>query len=198
VLDATQYAANKYQVTFSVAAGVTTYDVADVTAGLPGTAVLAAQPYVSGQAISFNGIQFEVQGAPANADVFDIAPSSNQSVFATLTNLIATLNAAPGIGNPSATAAFQQGVQQSLGELEHGLDKVLAVRATTGARLRELDALQSTGEDLGLQYKQTLSKIQDTDFLQAISTLNQQQLTLQAAQQSFAKISQLSLFDFLR
>ena len=71
-------------------------------------------------------------------------------------------------------------------------------RATTGARLRELDALQSTGEDLGLQYKQTLSKIQDTDFLQAISTLNQQQLTLQAAQQSFAKISQLSLFDFLR
>ena len=198
VLDATQYAANQYQVTFNVAGSVTTFDVADVTAGPPGTAVLAAQPYVSGQAISFNGIQFEVQGAPADADVFDIAPSSNQSVFATLTNLIATLNAPPGIGNPAATAAFQQGVQQSLGELGHGLDKVLAVRATTGARLRELDALQSTGEDLGLQYKQTLSKIQDTDFLQAISTLNQQQLTLQAAQQSFARITQLSLFDFLR
>ena len=200
MLDATQYAANKYQVTFSVAAGVTTYDVADVTAGLPGTAVLAAQPYVSGQAISFNGIQFEIQGAPAPAagDTFDINPSSNQSMFDTLSSLIGTLNAAPAAGDAVATAAFQQGLQQSLGALDQDLNKVLGVRATVGGRLRELDALQSTGEDLGLQYKQTLSKIQDTDYLQAISQLNQQQLTLQAAQQSFAKISQLSLFDFLR
>jgi len=198
VLDATQYAANQYQVTFSVAAGVTTYDVADVTAGLPGTAVLAAQPYVSGQAISFNGIQFEIQGAPAAGDTFDINPSSNQSMFDTLSSLIGTLNAAPATGDAVATAAFQQGLQQSLGALDQDLNKVLGVRATVGGRLRELDALQSTGEDLGLQYKQTLSKIQDTDYLQAISQLNQQQLTLQAAQQSFAKISQLSLFDFLR
>ena len=198
VLDATQYAANQYQVTFSVAAGVTTYDVADVTAGLPGTAVLAAQPYVSGQAISFNGIQFEIQGAPAAGDTFDINPSSNQSMFDTLSSLIGTLNAAPATGDAVATAAFQQGLQQSLGALDQDLNKVLGVRATVGGRLRELDALQSTGEDLGLQYKQTLSRIQDTDYLQAISQLNQQQLTLQAAQQSFAKISQLSLFDFLR
>jgi len=198
VLDATQYDANKYQVTFSVVAGVTTYDVADVTAGLPGTAVLAAQPYISGQAISFNGIQFEIQGAPAAGDTFDINPSSNQSMFDTLSSLIGTLNAAPATGDAVATAAFQQGLQQSLGALDQDLNKVLGVRATVGGRLRELDALQSTGEDLGLQYKQTLSRIQDTDYLQAISQLNQQQLTLQAAQQSFAKISQLSLFDFLR
>jgi len=198
VLDATQYAANQYQVTFNVVAGVTTYDVADVSAGLPGTAVLAAQPYISGQAISFNGIQFEIQGAPAAGDTFDINPSSNQSMFDTLSSLIGTLNAAPATGDAVATAAFQQGLQQSLGALDQDLNKVLGVRATVGGRLRELDALQSTGEDLGLQYKQTLSKIQDTDYLQAISQLNQQQLTLQAAQQSFAKISQLSLFDFLR
>lgn len=198
VLDATQYAANQYQVTFNVVAGVTTYDVADVTAGPPGTAVLTAQPYVSGQSISFNGIQFEIQGAPAAGDTFDITPSSNQSMFDTLSRLIGTLNAAPASGDTAAIAAFQQGLQQSLGALDQDLNKVLSVRATMGGRLRELDALQSTGEDLGLQYKQTLSKIQDTDYLQAISQLNQQQLTLQAAQQSFAKISQLSLFDFLR
>lgn len=198
VQDATQYAANQYQVTFAVAGGVTTFDVVDVTAGPPGTAVLTAQPYVSGQAISFNGVQFEIQGAPDNGDVFDVTPSSNQSMFATLSNLIATLNAPPTPGNLPATAAFQQGLQQGLAALDQDLDKVLGVRATMGARLRELEALQSTGEDLGLQYKQTLSKIQDTDMLQAISTLNQQQLTLQAAQQSFARITQLSLFDFLR
>ncbi|MDP2761764.1 MAG: flagellar hook-associated protein FlgL [Sideroxyarcus sp.] len=197
VLDATQYAANSYQVTFSVVAGVTTYDVADMTSGAP-VAVLSGQPYVSGQAISFNGIQFEIQGAPADLDTFDISPSSNQSMFSTLSNLIATLNAAPATGDAAALARFQQGLQQSLGKLDHDLSNVLSVRATVGGRLRELDSLQSTGEDLGLQYKQTLSKIQDTDYLQAISQLNQQQLTLQAAQQSFAKISQLSLFDFLR
>ncbi|GAB1234970.1 flagellar hook-associated protein FlgL [Ferrigenium sp. UT5] len=197
VLDATQYTANRYQVTFNVAAGVTTYDVADVSGGAP-VAVLSGQPYASGQAITFNGIQFEVQGAPANGDTFDINPSSNQSMFATLSSLIGSLNAAPAAGDPVATAVFQQGLQQSLGALDQDLNKVLSVRATMGGRLRELDALQSTGEDLGLQYKQTLSRIQDTDYLQAISQLNQQQLNLQAAQQSFAKVSQLSLFDFLR
>ncbi len=197
VLNATQYNSNSYQVTFNVAGGVTTYDVTDVSNGVP-VVVSSAQPYVSGDAISFNGIQFEIQGTPANLDTFNITPSSNQSMFETLSTLVGALNAAPAAGDAAATARFQQTLQQSLGKLDRDVNQVLNVRATMGGRMHELDSLQSTGEDLGLQYKQTLSKIQDTDYLQAISQLNQQQLNLQAAQQSFTKITQLSLFDFLR
>jgi len=186
---------NSYRVTFTSA---TTFDVADITAGAPGTAVLTAQPYVSGQAITFNGIQFEISGAPANGDTFDVQPSTNQNLFATLDAFIALADAPPVAGDSVAEAKFNQGLQQVMAGLDQALNSVLTTRATIGGRLREIDALQATGESLGLQYKNTLSKIQDTDYIQAVTDLNKQQLALQASQQSFARVSQLSLFDYLR
>lgn len=191
---------NNYQVTFGVVGGVTSYSVTDVTNPAAPTAVAGQTniPYVSGQAISFNGIQFDIQGVPANADVFNITPSVNQSMFATLTNLIATLNAPMVPGNPTVAATYRQGLTDALNNLDHGLNNVLGVRATIGARMNELDALNTTGESLGLQYKQTLSKIQDTDYTKAISDLTQQNMILQAAQKSFAQVSGMSLFNYIK
>lgn len=182
---------NSYRVTFTSA---TTFDVLNVTSG---ATVSSGNAYVSGQAVSFDGIQFEIKGAPASGDTFDIAPSSNQSVFDTMSQLLATLEAPPLAGDAAANAKFQQGLQQANGELKQSLDNVLTTRATVGGRLRELDSLQATGEELGLQYAQSLSKIQDTDYIQAVTDLNRQQLALQASQQSFARVSQLSLFNYL-
>jgi len=42
-----------------------------------------------------------------------------------------------------------------------------------------------------------VSKLTDLDYNKAISDLTFQQTALQAAQQSFAKVSGLSLFNFL-
>ncbi len=198
VLDPTLYNGNSYQVNFSVAAGVTTYSINDMTSGVP--VAVAGQSnvsYVSGQAVSFNGIQFNVTGAPADGDTFNVTPSSNQSVFDTLNNLIKTLTTPVPTGSLAASAAFSQGMNNALGMLDQNLNSVLTVRATIGSRLNELVALQSTGDQLGLQYKQTLSSIQDTDYNKAISDLTQQQMTLQAAQLSFAKVSKTSLFDYM-
>jgi flagellar hook-associated protein 3 FlgL len=197
VTNAAQYTGQNYQVGFTVAAGVTTYSVTDMTAGAPGVAVagMSNVAYVSGQAISFNGIQFDVKGAPANGDTFNVSPSVNQSVFTTLSNLINTLSA--GVNTGMASTAYRQGLSEATTSLNQNLSTVLNVRTTLGARLNELDSLQATGDELGLQYKQTLSKLQDTDYNKALSQLSLQNLNLQAAQQSFAKVSQLSLFNYL-
>lgn len=194
---------NKYQVTFTVTAAtppVTTYSVTNVTTvAPPGVAVagMTNVPYVSGQAISFNGIQFDIKGAPANGDLFDITPSTNQSVFATLTNLINTLQSPVATGSVASTAAYNQGLSNALGNLDQGLNNILGIRATLGSRLREIDALNLTGDELSLQYKQTLSQIQDTDYNKAISDLTQQHMVLQAAQQSFAQVAKMSLFNYI-
>lgn len=200
VTDAALYSGNSYQLTFSVAAGVTTYTINDTTTGAPVALVppVSNVAYVSGQAISFNGIQFEIKGAPANGDLFNVSPSSNQSIFDTIDKLITTLTTPVPTGNASALAAYQQGLSNAVNVLSHSLDSVLGVRATIGSRLNELDALQLTGESLGLQYKQTLSKIQDTDYTKAISDLTQQNMNLEAAQQTFAKVASLSLFNYLK
>ena len=46
--------------------------------------------------------------------------------------------------------------------------------------------------------KSTLSQVEDTDYTEAITKMNKDILALQAAQSSFAKIAQLSLFDYIK
>ena len=177
---------NNYQVNFT---STTTYNVINTTTS--GT-VSTGNAYISGQAISFDGMQFDVSGAPASGDSFTLTPSTNESIFKTISDLITTLN------TTSATpATFSNNLSKALNMLDRGLDNVLTVRASLGSRLIELDALQTTGEDIGLNYKTTLSQLQDVDYNKGISELNQQQLSLTAAQKSFRQISDLSLFNYL-
>lgn len=191
VTDAALYDGHNYQIAFTAA---NTYDINDLTTGLP---VTTNNAYVSGQAISFKGVQFEIKGTPAINDKFDVTPSKNQSIFDTLTKLVATLNINIPTGSPMVNAGYRQGLSDAFNSLDQSLNSVLGVRATMGARLKELDALNVTGDNLGLEYKATLSKIQDTDYNKAISDLTQQQMVLTAAQKSFSQVSKMSLFDYL-
>jgi flagellar hook-associated protein 3 FlgL len=184
---------NNYSINFSVPPGnngVMTYTVNNVTTGLPVTGQVA-QPYVSGQAIAFDGMQMNIQGAPSSGDSFTVAPSTNVSLFKTLSDLITTLN------TPVAGGNLRNGLNTGISNLDNALSNVLNTRATLGLRLNEIDALQLTGENMGLQLKQSLSALQDTNVTQAISDLTQQQATLQAAQKSFAQVSNLSLFTYI-
>lgn len=112
-----------------------------------------------------------------------------QDVFATLGSLINLLNT-PGVP-PAAD------LETALTNIDLGLDNILTVRAAVGSRLQELDALDYAGEDRNLQYSQLLSELQDLDYTKAITQLSQQQITLEAAQKSFVKVSGLSLFNFI-
>lgn len=193
ITNTTLLTGHNYSLNFTVAAGVTTYDVIDTTTALP---VSLGNPYTSGQTIGFDGLQFNIAGAPANGDTFTVAPSNRQDVFTTLRNLINVLNTPAN--TDAGKAALTNGLNAASMNLAQGLDNVLTVRATTGSRLKELDSLDNLGSDKDLQYASTLSGLQDLDYNKAITQLTQQNVTLQAAQQSFLKITGLSLFDYLR
>jgi len=45
--------------------------------------------------------------------------------------------------------------------------------------------------------KSTLSNVEDLDYAEAITQMNKEMLALEAAQSSFAKISQLNLFNYI-
>lgn len=196
VVDPSLLTGDDYRVDFTVTGTVpntvTTYDVVNVTTA---TTILSGQPYVEGAAIQFDGMQIAINGAPANGDSFDIVPSTNQSIFATLDSLAALLESTPDTALGKTQRA--NGLTEALGNIDQGLDNLLLARAGIGARLREVDDLQSVGEDLGLQYQQTLSGLRDLDYARALSDLARQQAILEAAQQSFLRISQLSLFNYL-
>jgi flagellar hook-associated protein 3 FlgL len=193
VVDPSQLPGDTYRLQFAVSGGTTTYDVIDVTSG---ATVSSGNAYTAGSAITVAGMQVSVSGAPGDGDSFTLAPSGAQSLFSTLQGLAAVL-AAPASGNAAAGAALQNGTSQALASLDQALDHVLTLRATAGASLRELDDLANGNADRSTQYDQTLSRLNDLDYNQALSDFAKQQLALQAAQQSFAKVSTLSLFNYL-
>jgi flagellar hook-associated protein 3 FlgL len=196
VVDSAAYTGHDYAIKFSVSGtpAVTTYTVTDNTASPPKD-VLANQPYTDGSAIAFDGMSMDVKGAPANGDTFNVKPSEKQSVFTTITDLIKTLRS-PAEG-ASGKAVLANKLSAAGSNMKNALDNVLTVQASVGARMKELDNLNSTGDDLDIQYQSTLGDLQDLDMVKAISLFAQQQQTLQAAQMSFKTMSGLSLFNYI-
>lgn len=130
-----------------------------------------------------------------------IFQTGTQDIFKALDDL-ATLLEKPGsttllVTPPNTVNDLTVGLQKANGDITATMDKVLTARASVGSKLKELDSLDSYGADRDIQYSQSLSNLQDLDYAKAISQLTQQQTTLQAAQQSFVKISNLSLFNYI-
>jgi flagellar hook-associated protein 3 FlgL len=195
---------------------VTTYDIVDNVSGnslLTGAAAAAGpylRTYTDGAAIQLKtqappdtnltpfdyGAEVSVKGAPATGDTFTIQARSNVDVFTTLNNLITAVNTAARTPLGNTQLANQLNVAHT--NLDNVLTNVLTVRAAVGSRLKEVDDAKSTSADTVLQYQQTLSGLRDLDYAKAITDLTLQQTTLQAAQQSFAKIQGLSLFNFIQ
>ncbi len=158
---------------------------------LPVPPVTGRVPYVSGQAISFDGMQLSVQGTMTSGDSFTVSSSTNESIFKTISDLITALN------GTVVGASLTNSLNRGLNHLDNALNNVLTTQSSLGLRLQEIDALQTAGEDLGLQYKQTLSELQDADPFKAYSDLTQQNAALQASLKSFAAVSNLSLFSYM-
>jgi flagellar hook-associated protein 3 FlgL len=197
VVDGTQLTGHDYTVDFSVTGtpATTTYTVND-NSSTPATVVQSAVPYVSGNQIAFDGMVFDIKGAPANGDQFSVKPSEKKSVFATMTELIAIVRS-PATDD-AGQAALANGLNKANENLKAVLDNVLTVRASVGSRLKELDQLDNLGGDLEVHYAATLSDLQDLDTVKAISLFSQQKLTLEAAQKSFQSLASLSLFNYMR
>ncbi|MBC6963075.1 MAG: flagellar hook-associated protein 3 [Nitrosomonas sp.] len=115
---------------------------------------------------------------------------NDANLFKTVTDFIDALETTGGIPDGAVDTALQE-------QLDAVLDNVLSKRAAIGSRMQEVDALQQIGEDIAVQYQQTLSRLQDLDYAQAISDMMRQQASLEAAQKTFTSVSGLSLFNMI-
>lgn len=143
------------------------------------------------------GVSVTIQGTPASGDAFRLQDSTNESVFDTLSGLIHALESPVGPVGSNSNAGLHNKLGFALTNFSMVEDNFLRVRADVGTRLAEVDDLGGVSGNLSLQYEETLSRLQDLDYAKAITDLTRMQTELQAAQQSFVKISGLSLFNYL-
>jgi flagellar hook-associated protein 3 FlgL len=117
-------------------------------------------------------------------------------VFETIGDVILALEQ-PASGDANALARVSNAIGSAISNIDQSTDNLLTARARIGARSSELAALDSLGEEVNLQFESSLSTLRDLNYTEALSKLTQQQAYLQAAQQSFLKVSGLSLFNFI-
>ena len=136
------------------------------------------------------GVERTVQFTRAGTDVFSrVVRYDGQPVgfFDALDQMINGMNT-------SNSGKIQQGIADitkmqnslTLSQAQNGSDQVVVQS--------QLDVL---GENT-LRFKSTLSEIEDLDYADAVARMNKEMMGMEAAMGSFAKISGLSLFDYIR
>ncbi len=150
--------------------------------------------YSPNQPIEFNGISVTIQGNPNNGDTFGVEfeQPTHQNVFNSIQSLIHSIRTAP----TSEQLSYEVGV--GVTNLRSAEDSILQARAQLGSSLNMIDSQTDLNETLDLFAKENISRIEDLDLTQAISELSQQSIALEAAQQSYARIQSLTLFNYLR
>ncbi|MDP2751254.1 MAG: flagellar hook-associated protein FlgL [Rhodocyclaceae bacterium] len=154
---------------------------------------------VGAEAVTYSGDdgQRKLQVAPgrqlavndAGSEVF--YTSGGSSVFKVLANFVSVLEGS-GSGN-----GYSTDIADIITGLDSSQESVVNARSTVGTRMSELTSLSAIVEELILGYSKAISTIQDVDYAQAISSLERQQTGLEAAQKSFLRISQLSMFNYI-
>lgn len=135
-------------------------------------------------------VSFDVSGVPRDGDQAE-AFIASRDIFANMALFIDSLE------RPGPSAIAEGPVAFGLETLDMGLESVLRVRAQVGSQMTEIENLGKVGTDQDLQYASEISRLEDLDYAEAISRLSQQQVFLEAAQQTYLRVTGLSLFNFL-
>ena len=158
-----------------------------------GTVVSTGNAFTDGNSISFNGIQVPMTGTPAAGDSFTVAKAGNASAFSTLSSLITTLNS-----TALNSAQISSQIGGALQQIDNAITNMGNVSASVGARINSITSSQGAAQTLQTNLTTSVSQLSDVDYAAAITQLNTEEVSLQAAQASYASIARLSLFNYLK
>jgi flagellar hook-associated protein 3 FlgL len=156
---------------------------------------MEAKKYSQGTEITVAGIAIKINGVPKPGDEFLANSSEKQSITDTIYRLVDGLNTLED--NPSDSEILGNLIEDTLKNLAFAQSSVSQGRSEVGARLNVIENTASLAADIDLVSKTVLSALSDVDFAEAVSRLSLQTFLLEAAQQSYAKIQNLSLFNQL-
>ena len=144
--------------------------------------------------IRIAGVNIDVDAAvngTATLDVFDRHNILNTALD--VRNALREYDGQPG----QTRAQFNEDLDFALQNFLNIEERNVAARASIGGRINALEQQASVNADFRLFTQEALSDFQDVDFAEAISRFELQQTVLQASFSSFARVQELSLFNFI-
>jgi flagellar hook-associated protein 3 FlgL len=136
------------------------------------------------------GVERTVQFTRSGTDVFSrVLRSDGQSVgfFNALDQMIEGMN-------NNETSPIEQGIA----DLNQMHNNLTLSQAQNGSEQIVVQSQRDVLDETVLRIKSTLSEIEDLDYTEAVTRMNKEMMGLEAAMGSFAKISGLTLFDYIR
>lgn len=148
--------------------------------------------YQDGGSISFNGMNIAMSGTPAAGDTVSVTSGGQQDIFTTLSNMISSLQS--GTTDTQLTNQMSRQIES----IDQTQSSISATQVAIGGRLNTLTQQQGAYQDLNVTYQSALTDVAGADPYKAISSLSLQSAALQASQQVFAQVKQMSLFNYLK
>jgi flagellar hook-associated protein 3 FlgL len=132
-------------------------------------------------AASFTSVQGSLPGQP------------NINIFSVIDSAIVMLKDSSITSSGLTTA-----LQPVTAGIDQGLDGLLSQRSMVGERMRALDNHAEFLDDSELRSKAYSAELTEVDMAEAISAFTTQKTALEALMQTYAQISSLSLFNYIR
>jgi len=189
VTDLGTYTNSQYEVSFT---SPTTFDITNTDTG---SVVQSGVNYQSGQAIEFEGLSINITGLPNSGDAYVIRPSENQDIFSMVNDFTLAMQNSPV--STAEKANQQQDVNAILVNLDQALSHLNSKRSLVGARLNTIDSARNENEAVNLQLHRTVADLEDADLTDSVIQLQSNINSLEALQQSYARVENMSLFNFI-
>ncbi|HEX4052015.1 MAG TPA: flagellar hook-associated protein FlgL [Steroidobacteraceae bacterium] len=189
VTDASAWVPGQYTISFTDASD---YQVTDGAGNVVDSGTYDAS---NGGSIQFDGIQVGISGAPAAGDSFAVGASGSSSVFDTLDSLVSSLQSAGS--SSAARAQLTSKLDSALQQVNNAISQISTVNTSVGTRISLISSLNSSVTSQSTTVTTQITNLDGLNYAAATSQYSQEYLALQAAEESFSQLGQLSLFKYL-
>ncbi|WP_417223751.1 flagellar hook-associated protein FlgL [Amphritea sp.] len=159
---------------------------------------LDAAAFVPGDKVSFEGLEFElgaVSADPLDNTIVINTGAERKNVLEVAIDLANVL--AQPVTTEEERTALNEAVATGISQFKEAAERTLEARSTLGSRLNTLEYATSSNLDFKLLTESTLSALVDASLDEVISEFKLQEVTLEAAQATFGRVTSLSLFNYI-
>lgn len=144
----------------------------------------------------FAGVIVHLDGVPAGGESISITADPDrekQGVLDTVYQLRKALE--NNTDSPEGARATRDAIAAAITNIDHAMVTIDQTRGDIGARMNIIETTQTNNEDVTLVNQAVQAELREVDYPEALSKLAFQSIILEAAQQSYVKVSNLNLFN---
>jgi flagellar hook-associated protein 3 FlgL len=155
-------------------------------------AVVSTQDYQSGETIRFAGVELNFEANVGDTVNIELNRPEKKNLAETLNDMFIALTS-----DTISETDFVNAIDNTLVGLDNGLEKMSLESSSIGARLNIAQSIRESNLDSEITLQTARSSIEDVDYAAASTEFAKQETALQAAFQSFPRVSSLTLFDYI-